>query len=147
MVLNLTRIGLALMIHTKKGNQFTFLESLARLAYNKGTALFRGNDPLRRSAAETFSLIINPSAQARKTCSTWVWDGRKAVFFARGEHINQQQSVRHSLQPTQRKRGPCFIEPQTKACFLFILFFCAKLQDELNCEVSCSIVRPWAKTV
>lgn len=41
----------------KKGNQF--FESLARLAYNKGTALFRGNDPLQRSAAETFSVIIN----------------------------------------------------------------------------------------
>lgn len=31
---------------------------MARLAYNKGTALFRGNDPLQRRAAATF-LVIN----------------------------------------------------------------------------------------
>lgn len=100
----------------QKGNQFTFLESLARLAYNKGTALFRGNDPLRRSAAETFSLIINPPAQARKTCSTWVRDGRKAVL-AQGEHINQERFVRHSLQPTQRKRVPCVLSPKQRLFF------------------------------
>lgn len=34
-------------------------ESLARLAYNKGTAFFRGKDPLQRSAAATFSVIIS----------------------------------------------------------------------------------------
>lgn len=56
----------------KKGNQFTFFESLARLAYNKGTALFRGKDPLQRSAAETFSLIIKTSSQIHLTCLTWL---------------------------------------------------------------------------
>lgn len=44
---------------TLKRKSVHVFESLARLAYNKGTALFRGNDPLLRSAAATFSSIIN----------------------------------------------------------------------------------------
>lgn len=71
--------GLHFMIHYKKGNQFTFFESLARLAYNKGTALFRGNDPLQRSAAATFALINTSSdtpnmldmAQTGMETETW----------------------------------------------------------------------------
>lgn len=43
----------------KSVHVFLFFFSLASLAYNKGTALFGGNDPLQRSAAETWSLIIN----------------------------------------------------------------------------------------
>lgn len=39
-----------------------FFESLARLAYNKGTALFRGNDPLQRSAAGTFWVAISDAS-------------------------------------------------------------------------------------
>lgn len=39
-----------------------FFESLARLAYNKGTALFRGKDPLQRSAAGTFSVAITDAS-------------------------------------------------------------------------------------
>lgn len=35
-------------------------ESLARLAYNKGTALFRGDNPLCRSVAETFYGSTHP---------------------------------------------------------------------------------------
>lgn len=35
-------------------------ELLARLAYNKGTALFRGNNPLWRSVAETFYGSTHP---------------------------------------------------------------------------------------
>lgn len=57
------------MIHKKRRSVHVF-ESLARLAYNKGTALFRGNDPLQRSAAATFSLIINTPSQTHPTCST-----------------------------------------------------------------------------
>lgn len=52
------------MIHKKRKSVHVFA-SLARLAYNKGTALFRGNDPLWRSAAETFSSIINTSTQTK----------------------------------------------------------------------------------
>lgn len=40
----------------KKGKSVHVLESLARLAYNKGTALFRGNDPLQRSAAKMLTM-------------------------------------------------------------------------------------------
>lgn len=48
----------------KKGisSWFFFSESLARLAYNKGTALFRGNDPF----SKTFSLTHHPHRQTQE---------------------------------------------------------------------------------
>ncbi len=85
------------MIHKKRKSIHVF-ESLARLAYNKGTALFRGNDPLRRSAATTFSLIIKKSSQTHLTCSTrlrqeWRQKHGKATHeqcMPTDEHINQE---------------------------------------------------------
>lgn len=85
----------------KKRKSVHVFESLARLAYNKGTALFRGNDPLQRSAAATFSVIINTSSQTHLTCSTWLrqeWRKKhgkatRVQNMPTDEHINQEGLV------------------------------------------------------
>lgn len=47
------------VLHLCIQKEIHVFKSLARLAYSKGTALFRGNDPLQRSAAVTFSLTMD----------------------------------------------------------------------------------------
>lgn len=91
MIFNPLESGLHFMIHKKKEISSRFFESLARLAYNKGTALFRGNDPLQRSAAETFSLIINTSSDtpnmldmAQTGMETETWQSHSCTVHAHG---------------------------------------------------------------
>lgn len=123
------------MIH-KKGNQFTFFESLARLAYNKGTALFRGNDPLQRSAAATFSLIFNTSSytpnmldMVQTGMETEKWQSHSCPT---DEHINQEgflflQKRILCYQPIHRQKVTCTCESHCIAI---------KLLKKLNCGVS-----------
>lgn len=108
------------MIHKKRKSVHVF-ESLARLAYNKGTALFRGNDPLQRSAAATFSVIINTSSQTHLTCSSWLrqeWRKKQhgkatgVQYMPTDEHINQEGSLFYTeaylcYQPTYRQKFTC----------------------------------------
>lgn len=127
------------MIHKKRKSVHVF-ESLARLAYNKGTALFRGNDPLRRSAAETFSLIINTSTQTHVTCSTWLrqeWRQKHgkatdAQYMSMDERINQERLVlqKHilSYQPTQRQKVTCSLS----LTIVVECCFCIKQLNKLN---------------
>lgn len=95
MIFNPLESGLHLWNIKKKGNQFTFFESLARLAYNKGTALFRGNDPLQRSAAETFSLIINTSSQTHLTCFDMAQTRNGDRNMAKATHVQYMPTDEH----------------------------------------------------
>lgn len=81
----------------KKGisSWFFFSESLARLAYNKGTALFRGNDPF----SKTFSLTHHPHRQMKKTCWTGVetekWQSDSFTAHAHGKNASTRRGQFH----------------------------------------------------
>lgn len=90
---------LALMIHRKKkkGKLVHVFESLARLAYNKGTALFRGNDPLRKKCCGNI-LRDHPhhhhhALTDTSTCSTQLqqeWKKKHGEASGRAVHVNQR---------------------------------------------------------
>lgn len=94
-----------------KGN---WIESLARLAYNKGTALIRGIDPLQRSAVATFSSTIPTSSL---TCSTWLrWGQRQTASHTETEKLTDTE--------TQgcRKHWPRVSRSHAFECFLNFYF-------------------------
>lgn len=134
-----TWIRLAPVIHKKRKSVHVF-ESLARLAYVKGTALFRGNDPLQRSAAATSSLILNTSPQTHLTCSTWL--RQEMETETRQSHSRTVHAHGRTHRPGVFYRSVfCIISLYNnwRLHALTVTVECCfpiKLLNELNCKVS-----------
>lgn len=146
MIFNPLESGLHLWYIIKR-KSVHIVESLARLAYNKGTALFRGNDPLRRSAAGTFLLIVSTSAHNQLMCWTWPTQEWRQNC---GEYIPTTQMDTLGL----FHRSIFWIMKQRRWTVSALNLttvgeHCSrvKLRNKLKCDVSSRKIRPWAKRV